>query len=290
MIVTSYRLFFDVMARVDVVIPAFNPGAYLVETLHSLLDQTFTDWHALVVDDGSSEDLSWAQSIDPRVQLIRQENAGVSAARNRGIAAGGAPLVAFLDADDLWLPSKLERQLAAMRDGLVLTSTAFEIIDGSGARRGGGYEGFASSHRELLQGNGICTSTVMTRRPILERAGLFEPGVVHGEDWDLWIRIAAIGRLEKIEETLARYRIHDANQSSDYLSYYRESNRLLARHRDGVDGEYVPRGQRRVRQVAGAQAFDAFRSTRRLHHLAWAARLNPGYTARSIAGRALRRH
>jgi len=170
-----------------------------------------------------------------------------------------------------------------------MTSTAFEIIDESGARRASGYEGFATSHRELLQGNGICTSTVMTRRAILERAGPFDARLTHSEDWDLWIRIATLGRLVKLEEILARYRVHRANTSSDYLGYYRESCTMLRRHRHGVDGECVPLGLRRVRQLAGAQAMDAFRSTRQLRHLAWAVWLNPRHTRQAFAAKASHR-
>jgi hypothetical protein len=176
-----------------------------------------------------------------------------------------------------------------MQDDVVLCSTAFEIVDQSGARRGDGYEGFATSYRELLQGNGICTSTVMTRRTTAERAGLFDPALRHGEDWDLWIRIAALGRLVKLDDTLARYRIHDGNVSGDYLGYYRGSRTVLARHRSGDNDQYISRGKRRLRAVAGAQAMDAFRLTHQLRHLAWAGWLNPRLVYRTLANKALPR-
>ena len=95
------------MSEVSVVIPAYNPGSYLQSTLDSLAAQTFTAWEAVIVDDGSTEDLSWVDDYDARVRRQRQENAGLSAARNAGISASSAPLVAFLDADDLWMTTKL---------------------------------------------------------------------------------------------------------------------------------------------------------------------------------------
>lgn len=101
---------------VAVVIPAYNPGPYLRPALDSVIGQTFTDWECVVVDDGSTEDLSWVDGIDKRVRLITKRNQGVSIARNVGVAATTAPWVAFLDSDDLWYPKKIEAQLATVDD------------------------------------------------------------------------------------------------------------------------------------------------------------------------------
>src|SRR5438128_1933814 len=100
------------MPRVSVIIPAYDPGPYLEEALQSVIAQTYTDWEAIVVDDGSKQDLSFVAQMHPKIRYIRQDNAGVSAARNRGIAESTGEFIALLDADDLWLPEKLARQVA----------------------------------------------------------------------------------------------------------------------------------------------------------------------------------
>ena len=122
------------MPKASVIIPAFNRAELLRETLDSVLAQTFTDWECVVVDDGSSEDLSFAGTLDPRIRLIRQPNQGVSVARNRGIAHSTGGLIAFLDSDDLWLPAKLEKQVAAMdADPTIgLCHTDYAVLDQNG--------------------------------------------------------------------------------------------------------------------------------------------------------------
>jgi glycosyltransferase involved in cell wall biosynthesis len=124
------------MLKVSVIIPAYNAMNYLPETLKSVLRQTFTDFEILIIDDGSSDNLvQWvSQLVDPRIKLISQNNQGVSVARNTGITHAQGEFIAFLDADDLWEATKLEKQLHTLEDnpavGLVYTWTAF--IDQSG--------------------------------------------------------------------------------------------------------------------------------------------------------------
>jgi glycosyltransferase involved in cell wall biosynthesis len=274
------------MPLVDVVIPAYNPGPFLEEALRSLVAQTLTDWRAFVVDDGSTEDLGWVGTLDARIVRLRQANAGPSAARNRGIAEGSAPFIAFLDADDLWLPRKLKVQTQTMTSEVGLSSTAFEIVDAAGVRTGGGFEGYATSRTELLQGNGICASTVMVRRDVLARAGPFRVELRQVQDWDLWIRIAETSVLIKVPEVLARYRVHSANLSGNYLRLLREGTQVLRSYGPDASARI---GIHRLRQLAGAQAFDAFRSTRRPEHLYRALRLSPAYTSRALLATALKR-
>lgn len=101
------------MPKVSVVIPAYNAMSYLPETVASVLNQTFEDYEVIVVNDGSKDDIKiWiAQLADTRIKLISQENQGLSGARNTGIAHAQGEYVAFLDADDLWAPTKLEKQV-----------------------------------------------------------------------------------------------------------------------------------------------------------------------------------
>jgi glycosyltransferase involved in cell wall biosynthesis len=272
------------MADVVVVIPAFNPGPHLSEAVASVISQSYAEWAAIVVDDGSSEDLSYVELLDPRIVVLRQENAGLSAARNAGIRATSEPLIAFLDTDDLWLPSKLERQVAALEGSAVLCSTDFEMIDGRGTRIGSGYGG-AASFVDLLEGNGLCVSTVMVRRSALERVGLFDLRFQQAQDWDLWLRLACTGPFARCEEVLAQYRMHSSNMSLNYKRLLDEGTTILRGHAASADQESraaARRGLRRLRRLAGAQAYDAFRNDRQLVDLIGALRLAPLLTLRQM--------
>ena len=272
-------------AAVDIVIAAYNPGVFLSEMLASLVEQTHTRWRAFVVDDGSTEDLSWVTGVDERIELIHQNNQGQGAARNTGIAAGSAEFVAFVDADDKWLPGKLDAQLKAMAPGVVLCSTAFEIIDRDGNRTGDGYKGFATSRAELLQGDGICLSTTLTRRDALTAVGNFDASLRIAQDWDLWIRLAGIGTLVKLPEILAQYRIHGGNVTADYRRVNRIARAMLKRYAHGPDAPLAEAGRRRINEITAAQAFDAFRSTRRPVHLVRALAWSPRYTLGALASK-----
>ena len=103
------------MPTVSVVIPAYNSGPYLDGAVQSVIAQTFTDWECIVVDDGSTEDLSRVEKMDPRVRLIRQENRGTAAARNNAILHSVGEFIAFLDHDDRWMPGRLESMVGVIR-------------------------------------------------------------------------------------------------------------------------------------------------------------------------------
>lgn len=274
---------------VCVVVPAYNPGPYLRSALESIVAQTYPHWEAVVVDDGSSEDLSWVDTLHPRIRRVRQPNGGLSSARNKGIRETTGELVAFLDADDLWLPDKLQRQVEALATSPVsLVSTGFVVVDSEGAELSGGFVGYADSYEELLQGNGICASTVVVRRSALEECGDFDPTLAQCEDWDMWLRIARHHQVAKMTDVLARYRVHGGNMTRDYLSMRRHSQLVLERQQRAALPDERPEvdrlvgiGLRRLDRHTAAQAFAlarsayATRSSATLRHLAWAVRLSP---------------
>lgn len=284
---------------VSVVVPAFNPGRYLHEALASVTDQTFAGWEAIVVDDGSTEDLSWVDDLDPRIRRVRQHNAGLSAARNTGISASRADVVALLDADDIWLPDKLARQLAAFDDPEVaMASTAFTMIDSSGAFLSAGYDGHADSYHLLLQGNGICASSVALRRDVVTELGGFDTSLSACEDWDMWLRLAAHHKLVKIPEVLARYRLHGGNMSRDYRNLRRNGRRVLRRQITATDAaerrevtHFVKRGLRRIDALIAAQSFDAARASgtarpmETIRHLGHSLMADPHFAVQQLAGR-----
>ena len=277
------------MPTVSVIVPAYNPGPHLRPALESIATQTYPKWDAVVVDDGSTQDLSWVDAFHPQVRRVRQPNAGLSSARNTGIRASTGELIAFLDADDVWLPSKLEHQVQALADpSLGLVSTGFVMVGSDGSEVSGGFDGYAQSYEELLQGNGICASTVVVRRAALDECGVFDLGLAQCEDWDLWLRIARTHSIAKLTDSLARYRLHDSNMSRDYLALRRNAQVVLRRQRHMASSDEqreVDRltrvGLRRLDRNIAAQAFDraraayATRSSKAFHHLGWAVRLSP---------------
>jgi glycosyltransferase involved in cell wall biosynthesis len=266
---------------VTVVIPAYNPGRYLIAAIESALLQEPAPLEVIIVDDGSTVPVVVTDRSGVRV--VRQPNAGPSAARNRGIREARGELIAFLDADDVWYPGKLAAQLARIRPGVGLCSCDFDVIDFEGTRPGWG--GHGGDYRQLLRGNSICTSTVLARRSVLVEAGGFDERLRRSEDWAMWLDIARQSELEHVGQLFVGYRQHDVNASGDYRQMWWGAVHVLWRHR----GPGAAAGLRRVGQVYGAQAFDAFRHTRRTSHLLWATALWPAYVLRQI-GRRTRHH
>ncbi len=200
------------MPKVSVVIPAYNSMKYLPETLESVLQQTFTDFEVLIINDGSSDNIvQWVSGlVDPRVKLICQENQGLSAARNTGIAHAQADYIAFVDADDLWAPTKLEKQVRCLNAdpevGLVHAWMA--LVDERGKSTGrvlkSSVEGYV--WEQIVQCNNIACLSVMVRRCCFDTMGLFERNLRSVEDWDMWIRIATRYPFAVIKEPLVYYR------------------------------------------------------------------------------------
>src|SRR5690349_15746155 len=203
------------MPRVTVVIPAYNAERYIGEALASVLAQTLRDVEVLLVDDGSTDGtLREAERFVGKLDLtiVRQANAGPSAARNNGIRRAGGRFCALLDADDVMLPELLATQVALLeadRDvGLVITDVMTfdergiinpkrwnfsEVRDGTVLDR-------------LLLDNFVTTSAVMAPKERLLEAGLFSEDRRVAEDYELWLRMAARWKVSIIERPLVQYR------------------------------------------------------------------------------------
>lgn len=203
---------------ISVVIPAYNAEATLPETLASAVAQRGVDFEVVVVDDGSQDGTAdVVSSLGAPVRLVRQANAGVGAARNKALTAVRGEWVAFLDADDLWAPDKLQRQLEALRrsGSAGLCYTGVRLVDGAGqeytsaerwARPGPRPEGWAFRSL-LLQDNPICNSSVLVSRHLLSRVGPFSCDAAMSEDYDMWLRVAWLAPLRYLTEPLTSYRV-----------------------------------------------------------------------------------
>ncbi len=204
------------MSKVSVVIPAYNAMAYLPETLANVLEQTYADFEVIVVNDGSTDNIEeWITQIgDCRVKLVSQANQGLAGARNTGIRESQGEYLAFLDADDLWEPTKLAKQAQILDThpevGLVYSWVAYVDERGKFTGRTVCYQAEDNVWGELVKRNLIeCGSVAMVRSSCLEKVGLFDEQLSClnvGEDWDMWLRIAAQYPFKVIKEPLVSYR------------------------------------------------------------------------------------
>lgn len=195
-------------SKVSVIIPTYNCGPLLPGAVKSVRAQGYSDYEIIVVDDGSTDETSEVLRTLSGEDLfvIKQENAGPAAARNSGIAAAQGEWVAFLDADDLWLPGKLAAQLAIIQANpeVAFTFAGERRWYPNGRSEDVFYRGTGSPLLlELLAGNRFGTPTVIVQRRCLEAVGMFDPSLTTGEDWDLWLRLAARYESQSVEEPLA---------------------------------------------------------------------------------------
>ena len=206
---------------VSVVIPTYNYAGYLSEAIGSALAQASDDLalEVIVVDDGSTDETSEVvRRFGSAVRYERQENQGPSTARNRGVAEARGEYVAFLDADDHWLPYKLGRQLRALtiRRDVAGCHGAFLVQRPSGevgrVARYWQRSGDLPTCRDLLRGNSINMSTMLIRREALVSTGPFDESLRTAEDWNLWLRLLLAGRrLYYLHQPLAVTRHHAEN-------------------------------------------------------------------------------
>lgn len=204
---------------ISVVIPTFNYGRYIAEAIRSALGQTLKSAEVIVVDDGSADDTAEiVAGFGDAVRYIRQENSGVCVARNRGVAESSGELIAFLDADDIWEPTKLEKQAELFeRDGRIglvhCGMREFDTDTGETiALHTDGMEGDVADELLLWEKSVIVGpgGTIMVSREAFEAAGGFDPRQKCGEDWDLCYRIARRYRVGFVREPLVNYRSHSA--------------------------------------------------------------------------------
>jgi glycosyltransferase involved in cell wall biosynthesis len=218
--------------------PVYNQRRFVAEALDSVLAQTRPPREVVVIDDGSTDGTSEIlQGYGGRIRCVRQPNRGVAAARNRGAELVTSELLAFIDADDVWLPAKLERQLerCAAEPGLGLVHCGTEEIDESGrslGERRDGLEGRGLGARMLLFQPAILGggSGVVIPRLVFAELGGFDPRLSTSADWDLYYRIAVRHPIGFVPDVLLRYRRHAANMharvgvmAQDMLLAYRKA-------------------------------------------------------------------
>jgi glycosyltransferase involved in cell wall biosynthesis len=250
------------MPNVSVVIPTYNRWRLTASAIDSVLAQTFRDFEIVVVDDGSSDGTpeklkgrygpALSDVEGSAIRLIRLERRSEkSSARNIGWKAASAPLVAFLDSDDLWVADKLERQVPRFdRREIGLAHSFTSIVDDTGnvlpvetAERSDLYRSALArgyTYSGMSERCVMYTSSVMVRRDVLEEAGGYDPSIAGHEDWDLYLRISRLAEIATDQRVTAQYRRHEGNSADRTMSVGRiqvchKHLRLLAQHPEWPD-------------------------------------------------------
>jgi len=221
---------------VSAVIASYNMGRYLGTALDSVLAQDYRPLQVIVVDDGSTDETeSILAGYRDRegLQVIRQANLGQTSAKNRGLSAATGKYVAFCDADNVWLPGKLTRQVQLIeeRPGVAVVYGDVTLIDGAGrprptpkVRR---YSGRIT--RPLLFDNFVTFNTALVLRAAIEECGGFDPALRMAIDYDLWLRLSTRYEFRYVPETFAQYRVWEGQMSRNLEGRFENAFEMMAR-------------------------------------------------------------
>ncbi|MEA3639829.1 MAG: glycosyltransferase [Lamprobacter sp.] len=216
---------------VSVIMPSFNTAAYIGEAIDSVLAQDYPNKELIVIDDGSTDTtVERIRSYGDQLRLITQANQGSAVARNQGLQAAQGDYIAFLDSDDLWLPGKLSAQVAHLQrhpeidmvfsrwqvwkpdpDGAF--PSASDLLPASSTPTPDSVPGIVPDrsgwlYNRLLFSSLLHTITVMARRSLIERVGLFDTSLKRGQDYDYWIRASRLTQMHQLDRVFALYRLH----------------------------------------------------------------------------------
>ncbi|MGE5335587.1 MAG: glycosyltransferase family 2 protein [Nitrososphaerota archaeon] len=250
--------------QVSVIVPVYNGEKYVAAAIDSVRAQTCDEWELVVVDDGSTDGTAAVlarHARDPRIRVCHQENQGLAASRNRGLALSKGEHVAFLDADDLWVCSYLTRMVRALtaNPSAVAAFAGWQYVDENGAPLPQTIIPSDTQARrlrnELLWRNALVPSGVVMRRAAITACQGFDTQFLWSEDWDLWLRLLALGPFVAVPERLVWYRTHDKNMSDDIASMEAGALQVLHRH---VPAEGDPAGWSEVQRRAYGYRFFIF--------------------------------
>jgi glycosyltransferase involved in cell wall biosynthesis len=239
------------MSDVSIIVPTYNHSRYIRQAIDSALSQTLTSFEVIVVDDGSTDDTADALGCyGSRIRVVRQQNRGVAAARNKGAEIARGDLLAFLDADDIWIPRKLELQTRRFggEHRLGLVHCGVEDINEEGrsiCQRLDGLEGNVATelllfNRSVILGGG---SAMVIPRAVFEEVGGFDTRLSTSADWDLFYRIASRYDIGFVPEVLVRYRLHSTNMHGNVRAM--EHDMLLGYEKAFAESSAALQGIRR---------------------------------------------
>ena len=222
---------------VSVIIPAYNAAEFIGDALDSVFAQTFWAFEVIVINDGSPDTEQLERVVErypSNLRYIKQENQGAAAARNAGLRAARGEFVAFLDADDTWLPTFLEKQMELLKNTGADLVFADALLFGDSRLQGRTFmqvdapTGDVTAENLLRVKVTVLTSTVLARKaPVLD-VGLFDVSLRRGQDFDLWLKLAKAGaRFAYSREVLAHHRIVESGLSGGTISQLRRTLSVL---------------------------------------------------------------
>lgn len=200
--------------KISVVVPAYNAERFLARCLASVFAQTLKPHEVIVVDDGSTDNTA-ALAAQLGAKVVSRPNGGLSAARNTGIQSASGEWIALLDADDLWAPTKLERQAACIRIDTILVYTGIRYFDDSGIHGENPAIDARFAKKMLRYKNPITPSTVLARRSSLLSNGGFREDIRACEDWEMWFRLQCQGQFHAVAEPLTDYYVYPGSLSAN---------------------------------------------------------------------------
>ena len=239
---------------VTIIIPTYNHAHFLKECIQSIIDQTYQNWEAIIINNYSKDNtIEIVERFnDPRIHIINFKNYGIIAAsRNEGIRLANTDIIAFLDSDDTWYLDKLEQCLKEfnIQCDLLCHGLLFKKSNRPWKKIYCGPEKRATYNELLFKGSCIITSAVMVRKECLIEVGMFDekPSIVTSEDLDLWINLAQKGfKFRFLNQILGEYAVHENNASSAVIKHMNSRLEILNKHFKYVLGnKYLNSIQRR---------------------------------------------
>lgn len=207
--------------EVSVIMPCFNAENYIAESIESILQQSFTDFELILINDGSTDKtldiIKHYASSDARIVVIEKENSGQTDSMNVGIYKSRGQLIARLDSDDVALPDRLKEQVAYMRkspDVVLLGACAFEIDMYGAIIKADDYPSNSALFKNLIKRKRFFAhSSAMFRSNIVKQLRGYNPRIKHSQDYDLWLRLSERGKIACLNKRLVKTRDHSANFS-----------------------------------------------------------------------------
>ncbi|PWA07201.1 glycosyltransferase family 2 protein [Flavobacterium psychrotolerans] len=213
----------------SIIIPLYNKENFIENTLKSVINQSFTDFEIIIVNDGSTDasEIKAKQFIDARIRYFSKENEGVSSARNYGIALAQSDYISFIDADDYWYPNFLQEMFENINrfsnqkvfSAAIEIETSAKIIEAQYSIKKTSDCEIVNYFDASVKTTAICTSCAVFHKSLFEEIGNFDINLKSGQDTDLWIRIGLIYPVLFSWKILARY-VHDSNSLSKRKEYY----------------------------------------------------------------------